>query len=137
MAINEEKVTGRKFRKLVNEAQKLWQRISFWTAACDVEFEDGKNLEEKFNALNEMIKRIEGLIESRLDGLTFRSMKQSEYDTITPDDKTVYFVTPDEKAAVLDAPLQVLPAPADMAVTVPLPEIQDQEDDQEDESGVE
>lgn len=58
MAINEQKVTGRKFRKLVDEAQKLWLRISFWTAASDVEFEDGKNLEEKINELNATINKI-------------------------------------------------------------------------------
>ena len=52
MAINEEIVTGRKFRKLVDEATKLWQKISFWTKACDVEFDDGKTAEEKLGAIN-------------------------------------------------------------------------------------
>ena len=52
MAINEEIVTGRKFRKLVDEAAKLWQRISFWTKACDVEFDDGRTAEEKLGAIN-------------------------------------------------------------------------------------
>lgn len=52
MAINEEIVTGRKFRKLVDEAAKLWQRISFWTMACDLEFNDGKTAEEKLGKIN-------------------------------------------------------------------------------------
>lgn len=52
MAINETIVTGRKFRYLLNEATKLWQRISFWTKACDVEFDDGKTAEEKLGKIN-------------------------------------------------------------------------------------
>ena len=47
MAVNEVIVTGRKFRKLLDEATRLWQRISFWTKASDVEFDDGKTAEEK------------------------------------------------------------------------------------------
>lgn len=50
--INEQIVTGRKFRKLVDEATKLWQRISFWTKASDVEFNDGKTAEEKLGKIN-------------------------------------------------------------------------------------
>ncbi len=52
MAVNEQIVTGRKFRKLIDEANKLWQRISFWTKASDVEFNDGKNAETKLGAIN-------------------------------------------------------------------------------------
>ena len=52
MAINEEIVTGRKFRKLVDETKRLWQRISFWTKACDVEFNDGQTAEEKLGKIN-------------------------------------------------------------------------------------
>ena len=51
-AINEKIVTGRKFRKLIDETTKLWQRISFWTKASDVEFDDGKTAEEKLGAIN-------------------------------------------------------------------------------------
>ena len=52
MAVNETIVTGRKFRKLVDEATKLWQRISFWGVASDVEFDDGENAETKFGAIS-------------------------------------------------------------------------------------
>lgn len=52
MAINEQIVTGRKFRKLVNEGTKLWERISFWKKAVDVEFNDGKTAETKMGAIN-------------------------------------------------------------------------------------
>lgn len=52
MTVNEQIITGRKFRKLVDEATKLWQRISFWTKACDVEFDDGNTAETKLGAIN-------------------------------------------------------------------------------------
>lgn len=52
MAVNEQIVTGRKFRKLMNETTKLWQRFSFWTKATDVEFNDGKTAETKLGAIN-------------------------------------------------------------------------------------
>ena len=51
MAVNEQIVTGRKFRKLLDEATKLWQRISFWTKATDVEFDDGQTAESKMGAI--------------------------------------------------------------------------------------
>ena len=52
MAINETIVTGRKFRKCIDEINRIWQRISFWTKACDVEFNDGKTAEEKLGSIN-------------------------------------------------------------------------------------
>ena len=52
MAINEQIVTGRKFRKLIDEATRQWQRISFWRKAVDVEFDDGINAETKLSAIN-------------------------------------------------------------------------------------
>ena len=51
MSVNEQIVTGRKFRKLLDEATKLWQRISFWTKATDVEFDDGQTAESKMGAI--------------------------------------------------------------------------------------
>ena len=50
--VNEQIVTGRKFRKLIDEANRLWLRISFWTKACDVEFDDGKTAEIKLGAID-------------------------------------------------------------------------------------
>lgn len=52
MAVNEEIVTGRKFRKLIDEVNKIWQRISFWTKASDVEFDDAKTAEIKVGAID-------------------------------------------------------------------------------------
>lgn len=72
--INEEIVTGRKFRKLIDEATKLWQRISFWTKASDVEFNDGKTAEEKIGTLN------------------FVSLTETAYNNLSvKDNNTVYF----------------------------------------------
>lgn len=75
MAIKEEIVTGRKFRKLVDEAAKLWQRISFWTKACDVEFNDGRTAEEK------------------IGNLKFVSLTAAQYSNAAKDNTTVYFIT--------------------------------------------
>ncbi len=50
--VNEVTVSGRKFRKLVDEATKLWQKISFWTKASDVEFDDGMTAEIKMGAVD-------------------------------------------------------------------------------------
>lgn len=45
MAINETISKGNKYRRLKDAANKVWQRISFWTAASDVEFENGNTLQ--------------------------------------------------------------------------------------------
>lgn len=50
--INEIKVTGRARRVLIDKAAKLWQRISVWTHASDVEFDDGKTAQDKVGAIN-------------------------------------------------------------------------------------
>lgn len=50
--VNEVIVTGRKKRRLIDKAAKLWQRISYWTKACDVEFDDGKTAQEKVGNIN-------------------------------------------------------------------------------------
>lgn len=51
MALNEQIVTGRSFRKCIDVANKLWQKISFWTKASDVEFDDGENAETKLGSI--------------------------------------------------------------------------------------
>lgn len=38
--------TGKKYRILVDAVNDIWDRISFWTKASDVEFNDGSNLED-------------------------------------------------------------------------------------------
>lgn len=58
MALNEQIVTGRKFRKCIDVANKIWQRISFWTKASDVEFNDGETAEDKVMALSNLLKAL-------------------------------------------------------------------------------
>ena len=58
MAVNEQIVTGRKFRKLIDEASRLWLRISFWTKASDVEFDDGEDAETKFFTIKLVIENL-------------------------------------------------------------------------------
>ena len=50
--VNEVIVTGRVKRRLIDQAAKLWQRLSYWTKASDVEFDDGKTAEEKIGNIN-------------------------------------------------------------------------------------
>lgn len=52
MAVNEQIVIGKKFRVCIDVVNKVWQRISFWTKASDVEFDDGKTAQEKLGAIN-------------------------------------------------------------------------------------
>ncbi len=58
MAINEEIVTGRKFRQLIDETTMFWRRLSFWTKASDVEFNDGKDAETKIGDINIILKTL-------------------------------------------------------------------------------
>lgn len=44
--INEEILTGKKFR-VKNKIKNIWERVSYWTKASDVEFDDGQTAEEK------------------------------------------------------------------------------------------
>ena len=87
MAVNETIVTGRKFRKLIDETTKLWQRISFWTKASDVEFDDGENAETKFTNI---LKIVDDLKQGFQDGVNKIYDKLSELgftpNTNSPDD---------------------------------------------------
>lgn len=58
MAVNEQIVTGRKFRRLINESTNLWQRISFWTKASDVELNSGQTVEAALSNINNSITNI-------------------------------------------------------------------------------
>lgn len=43
----EQILDGQYYRRLKNKTNNIWERISFWTKAKDVYFEDGTNLESK------------------------------------------------------------------------------------------
>ena len=53
MPVNEQIVTGKKYRVLKDKANALWNRISFWTSANDVEFTDSGSLQGM--RLNEVV----------------------------------------------------------------------------------
>lgn len=88
--INETVVTGRKFRKLIDEATRMWQRISFWTSASDVEFSDGATLESKFGALTNQVD----VIVEKTGGYKICVMPLSQYNALPAKDaNTLYFCT--------------------------------------------
>lgn len=51
--LDEEIITGYKFKKqyIDDNGTETYKRISFWSKASDIEFDDGENLEEKFRQL--------------------------------------------------------------------------------------
>lgn len=58
MAVNEVIVTGRVKRRLIDKTAKLWQRLSYWTKASDVEFDDGKDAETKLGDINSALNTL-------------------------------------------------------------------------------
>lgn len=48
---NDTIITGRKYRILADASRRLWNVISFWTKAQDVEFNDGSDLQSRFTSL--------------------------------------------------------------------------------------
>lgn len=55
--VEEVKITGRKYR-VWDAVNNIWKRISYWTKASDVEFDDEMNLEDKVNEINGNIDEI-------------------------------------------------------------------------------
>lgn len=51
MAINEVISTGNKYRRLKDATNKIWQRISFWTKASDVEFDNGTTAQDSLGSI--------------------------------------------------------------------------------------
>lgn len=120
MAINEQIITGRKFRKCIDVANKVWLRISFWTSANDVEFDDGKTLQQKLGTINGITDSLTStdiksalsakagkVLNDRLDelskkvtdhinevpDLSFVVLTQAQYDALPAKDaKTLYFI---------------------------------------------
>lgn len=67
--VDETKITGRKYR-IWDAVNNIWKRASYWTAACDVEFEDGVNAEDKVTELdNTMTERINTLEEEMTEDI--------------------------------------------------------------------
>lgn len=95
--INETIVTGRKFRKLIDEATHLWQRISFWTSASDVEFSDGSVLENRFGALTNHVNAIKSNVDTiteKTGGYKICVLTLAQYNALAAKDpNTLYFCT--------------------------------------------
>ena len=48
--VEETIITGRKYR-IWDAVNNIWKRVSYWTKASDVEFEDGLNGEDEIETL--------------------------------------------------------------------------------------
>ena len=88
MAVNETIVTGRKFRKCIDEATKFWQRFSFWSKAEDTEFDDGKNAETKLGAIDGITDSLAST-SSRI-AASAKSVNQLSNDLMFPDGTKFY-----------------------------------------------
>ena len=96
-AINEMKQKGNAYRVCIDDSDPTdlkWARQSFWTAASDVEFEDGKtaeqkldelnaNMQEKFNLLFQSASDGKSLIASTLTGLGVNTALDATYQTMS------------------------------------------------------
>lgn len=110
MAINEKIVTGKKYRIWKDG---IWNRLSMWTKASDVEMNDGKNAEQTIGDIKNSIGNLSDLptekktsivvafIEAfnyitadRLSGYKFeKPMTQADYDKLTNRPAwSVYFI---------------------------------------------
>ena len=49
--MGQEKIVSKKFRVLTDAANKIWTRISYYTCARDVEFNNGKNAQETLGSI--------------------------------------------------------------------------------------
>ena len=58
MAMNENIVKGMKYRIATDDTGNNWDRLSLWTAAEDVEFEDEQTLAQKIALINTAIQAL-------------------------------------------------------------------------------
>ena len=113
MTVNETIVTGRYFRKLIDAATRQWQRFSFWTKASDVEFDDGKNAQDKLGMINgitddtntersdlalsakagkNICGQVTKIVNQTLSGLTIKPCTMDQYNTSSKDSNTLYII---------------------------------------------
>lgn len=62
MSDRERIITGQKYRILSDFSNKIWDRISFWTKASDVEMNDGSNVESKISSQTSSISTLSGKV---------------------------------------------------------------------------
>lgn len=60
MSINEQKVTGKRYR-VWDSTHNIWKRLSFWTKASDVELNDGTTVEAKIDELKSSLTASDNL----------------------------------------------------------------------------
>jgi len=96
-AINEIKSKGNAYRICIDDSDPTnlkWERESFWTAASDVEFEDGMtaeqkideinaNVQEKFNQLFQSASDGKSLIASTITGLGVNTASDATYQVMS------------------------------------------------------
>lgn len=103
--VNEQIVTGRAHRVLIDKINKLWQKISFWTKASDVEFNDGNTAETKVGAINGITDSLSATnsnvalsakagasLNAALGGLSFVIFTQAQYNALGSKDANTLYV---------------------------------------------
>ena len=83
MAINETIFKGRKWRVCIDKSAKKWNRYSYWTAASDVEFDDGSTLENRMSSMKGITKNIDSGDGYAADISLVKSIKTSLTNLIT------------------------------------------------------
>lgn len=64
--VEEIKITGRKYR-VWDAVNNIWKRVSYWTKASDVEFDDGSNAEDKITQLESTVTEDIAEMSSNID----------------------------------------------------------------------
>lgn len=75
--VEEVKVTGRKYR-IWDAVNNIWKRISYWTKATDVEFNDGTNLEDKISNMNTEITQDITVVNQSINNLNSSKIAKSQ-----------------------------------------------------------
>lgn len=85
-SVNEIIQKGNAYRICIDDSDETnlrWARQSFWTAASDVEFEDGTTLEEKVDQFFQYASDGKSLIASTLTGLGVETALDATYQTMS------------------------------------------------------
>lgn len=83
--MNEVIVISKKYRRIISTNPNLWQRISFWKKASDVELNSGKDLQSVMNSfisLNNMSGSISELVEFIRNIISTNTSNSSAIDRI-------------------------------------------------------
>lgn len=85
MPINETILKNRKYRHCIDSTpgNKRWNRYSFWTHASDVEFNDGRNLQDKLGSFKGVTTNENQTAGYAADVTLVKSMKNSLSQLIT------------------------------------------------------